>query len=317
MSGRKKGLKKGTLAFLLSGASLHADFGSDLDLDVVTEALSDEDQATSAPGFLEHHKPTPHVLDIVRISAGSLQPRKHFAPEALQELAESIKAQGVIQPIVVRPSKTISGGYELIAGERRWRAAQMAGLTQIPAVIRDVGDNIALAMAIIENIQRENLNPLEEARGFERLMKEFEMTQQQIAEVVGRSRSSVTNLLRLLHLDPFVQQLLEHGDLEMGHARALLALPITEQGAVARKAVSEQASVRDVELWVRRALVVPVFVEQPEVPEADPNILHLQTDLSSRLGAKVSINHGERGRGKVVIQYHSLDELDGILSRIH
>jgi ParB family chromosome partitioning protein len=249
-------------------------------------------------------------LDLIR--RGRYQPRVDMHPDTLEELAASIRAQGVVQPIVVRTTAT--GDYELIAGERRWRAAQMAGLHEIPAVVRDVPDRAVLAMALIENIQRENLNPLEEASALERLIEEFGMTHQEAADAVGRSRAAVSNLLRLLELNPEVKTAVASGTLEMGHARALLALPRADQPGVARKVAERGLSVRETERLVKS------IVEQPKQPsrreaELDPDIRRLQTELSEHLGARTEIKHGAAGKGKVIIEYNSLDELDGILSR--
>jgi len=254
-------------------------------------------------------------VDLLR--RGRYQPRLDMRTESLEELADSIRAQGVVQPIVVRPVAAGDDGarYEIIAGERRWRAAQLAGLQEIPAVIRDVPDEAAVAMALIENIQRENLNPLEEARALERLVDEFEMTHQQAAEAVGRSRTAVTNLLRLLDLSGEVKALVERRELEMGHARALLGLAEAgKQLAAAKQVVSRGLSVRETERLVKRLL-------QPEKkagpgPSRDPDIRRLESDLSERLGAKVSLQHGQAGKGKLVVAYNSLDELDGILAHI-
>ncbi len=236
-------------------------------------------------------------------------------PAALEELAASIRAQGVLQPIVVRPMSG-SGRYELMAGERRWRAAQLAGLQDIPAVIRDVPDQAAMAIALIENIQRENLNPVEEAHALQRLVDEFEMTHQQAADAVGRSRAAVSNLLRLLDLSSEVKNLLEHGDLEMGHARALLALSGDQQTQAARQVVAKGLSVRETEHLVRRLLQTASSVDRRESPAADPDIRRLQDDLSAQLGAIVKIQHTARGKGRLVVHYNSLDELDGILNHI-
>jgi ParB family chromosome partitioning protein len=248
------------------------------------------------------------------IQRGRYQPRRDMDPAALQELADSIRQQGVMQPVVVRPVS--EGRYELIAGERRWRATQMAELDRIPAIIRDVPDEAAIAMALIENIQRENLNPIEEAFALQRLQDEFGLTQAQVAEAVGKSRTTITNLLRLIGLTEDVRVMLEHGDLEMGHGRAMLTLPPEQQMQVARQVVAKSLSVRQTEALVRR-----VQQEKPEdkasaKPALDPNIRALQDDLSDRLGARVAINHGKRGKGKLVIEYSSLDELDGILGHI-
>jgi len=255
-------------------------------------------------------------LDVLQ--RGRYQPRIDMRPETLQELADSIKAQGVVQPIVVRPLEGSGVGaaqrYEIIAGERRWRAAQMAGLAEIPAVIRRVPDETAIAVALIENIQRENLNPLEEARALDRLIREFQMTHQQAADAVGRSRAAVSNLLRLLELPSELCELVERRELEMGHARALLGLNGRRQQAevgalVARKGIS----VRDTEALVRRIL-------QPAKPAApapvDPDVARLERELADKLGAKVAIHHTATGKGTVVLNYNTLDELDGILAHI-
>jgi ParB family chromosome partitioning protein len=246
------------------------------------------------------------------IQRGKYQPRKDMEPESLQELADSIRAQGVMQPIVVRP--VADSRYEIIAGERRWRATQLAGLDVIPALIRNVPDEAAIAMSLIENIQREDLNPIEEAVALQRLQQEFELTQQEVATAVGKSRSTVTNLLRLMTLQEDVRRMLEHGDLEMGHARALLGLDATDQSQAARTVVSRGLSVRQAEALVRRLLAAH---DQPmEPPQLDPNIRQLQDDLSQRLGARVVITDNGKGKGKLVLSYNSLDELDGILSHI-
>jgi ParB family chromosome partitioning protein len=246
------------------------------------------------------------------IQRGKYQPRRDIEPESLRELADSIIAQGVIQPISVRPIS--DQRYEIIAGERRWRAAQLAGLDVIPVVIRDVSDQAAIAMALIENIQREDLNPIEEAVSLQRLQSEFDLTQQEVATAVGKSRSTVANLLRLMTLQEDVQRLVEHGDLEMGHARALLGLEGANQSQAARIVVSKGMTVRQTEALVRHLLAKktgPVAVKH-----IDPNIRHLQDDLSLRLGAPVQILHSAKGKGKLVLSYNSLDELDGILSHI-
>ncbi|MFV8818897.1 ParB/RepB/Spo0J family partition protein [Haliea sp. E17] len=251
-------------------------------------------------------------LPVDLIQRGKYQPRRDIEPESLQELADSIKAQGVMQPIVVRPISDTR--YEIIAGERRWRATQLAGLDTIPALIRDVPDEAAIAMALIENIQREDLNPVEEAVALKRLQDEFGLTQQEVAMAVGKSRSTVTNLLRLLSLQDDVRRMLEHGDLEMGHARALLALSDGDQSHAAGQVVARGFSVRQTEALVRQLLAAR---EKPATEVAiDPNIRHLQDDLSARLGAKVQIQHGAKGKGKLILNYNSLDELDGILKHI-
>lgn len=256
-------------------------------------------------------------LPVDLIQRGRFQPRVDFQPDRLQELADSIKAQGVVQPIVVRTIE--SGRFELIAGERRWRAAQMAGLHEIPAVVRDVADQVAMCLGLIENIQRENLNPIEEARALQRLLKEFEMTHETVAEAVGRSRAAVTNLLRLLDLRAEVRELVEQGQLEMGHARTLLGLPAADQREAAQKIISRGLSVRATEQLVRS-----YQYKQPgkagskpaKRKKADPNIVSLEQDLGERLGTKVEIKADAKGRGSVMIHYSSLDELDGILKHI-
>ncbi len=258
-------------------------------------------------------------LPVDLLQRGKYQPRIDMRQETLQDLADSIKAQGVVQPIVVRPLDVVDGEplrYEIIAGERRWRAAQLAGLHEIPAVIRRVPDEAAVAMALIENIQRENLNPLEEARALERLIKEFEMTHQTAAEAVGRSRAAVSNLLRLLELSDEVKHLVEHRQIEMGHARALLALSNRrQQSEVATLVAQKQLSVRETEALVRR-LTNDTAAQSQAAPRADANIRKLESDLSEKLGAKVLIQHAAGGKGKLVISYNSLDELDGILGHI-
>ncbi|HNR23239.1 MAG TPA: ParB/RepB/Spo0J family partition protein [Steroidobacteraceae bacterium] len=264
-------------------------------------------------------------LPLDLLQRGRYQPRVDMRPESLQELADSIKAQGVVQPIVVRPLVGAGEGatqrYEIIAGERRWRAAQIAGLADIPAVVRHVPDESAIAMALIENIQRENLNPLEEARALERLIAEFGVTHQQAADAVGRSRAAVSNLLRLLELAPEVSELVEKRSLEMGHARALLGLGQRRQQAeVAALVARKGLSVRETEALVRR-LTAPA-TEAGGAEEAgtgrrqDPNTAQLEGQLAERLGAKVSIQHGAGGKGKLIVSYNSLDELDGILAHI-
>ncbi len=247
------------------------------------------------------------------LQPGKYQPRTDMHAESLEELASSIRAQGVVQPIVIRPIN--DGRYEIIAGERRWRAAQIAGLHEIPAVVRDVPDEAAIAMALIENIQREDLNPIEEAVALQRLIDEFDMTHQQAAGAVGRSRAAVSNLLRLLSLNDDVRKMLEHGDLEMGHARALLALEGQAQSEAARDVAAKGYSVRETEQLVRRLGNAPVKTKK-ESKSTDPDIKRLQDELAQKLAAKVLFQHAAKGNGKLVIHYNSLDELDGILARI-
>lgn len=252
-------------------------------------------------------------LPVDLIQRGKYQPRQDMHLESLQELADSIRVQGVVQPIVVR--SVGQGRYEIIAGERRWRAAQLAGLQDIPAVIREVEDRAAIAMALIENIQREDLNPLEESRALQRLIQEFELTHQEAAAAVGRSRAAVSNLLRLQDLTDDVKQLLESGALEMGHARALLALSGKEQALTAREIVAKGLSVRETEKLIKRVQVA-AGKAPPPARRVDPDIRRLEEELGNKLGARVSVEQGRGGKGKLIIGYNSLDELDGILERI-
>ena len=251
-------------------------------------------------------------LPVERVRPGQYQPRTRMDADALQELADSIKAQGLVQPIVVR--KLNGGEYELIAGERRWRAAQLAGLHDIPAVVRDIPDQAAAAMSLIENIQREDLNALEEAGALRRLIDEFGLTHQQTAEAVGRSRVAVTNLLRLLELQPEVKALLDAGQFEMGHARALLALQSAQQVEIAKLVAQRQLSVRDTERLIKQVLE-NTNVEIPAF-KPSPDVVRLEQRLADTLGAKVAIRYNRSGKGKLVIEYNSLDELDGILEHI-
>ncbi|MBS1224428.1 MAG: chromosome partitioning protein ParB [Proteobacteria bacterium] len=252
-------------------------------------------------------------LSVNCIQRGRYQPRQDLREDTLRELAESIRAQGVVQPVVVRPVG--EGRYELIAGERRWRAAQLAELREVPAVIREVSDQAAIAMALIENIQREDLNPLEEAAALQRLIAEFNLTHQQAAEAVGRSRAAVSNLLRLLELTEEVQRLVRERKLDMGHARALLPLPPPLQREAARQVLLRGLSARETEDLARRLQQTP-SIPAPVAKPLDPNLRLLQEDLSDRLGARVSVRHATSGKGCVMIHYNSLDELDGILSRV-
>jgi len=251
-------------------------------------------------------------VDVLR--RGKYQPRSDMRTEALEELADSIRAQGIVQPIVVRPVG--EGQYEIIAGERRWRAAQIAELHEVPVVVRDVPDEAAIAMALIENIQRENLNPIEEAVALQRLIKEFDLTHQSAAEAVGRSRAAVSNLLRLFDLNDDVKKCLERRELEMGHARALLGLQGRHQSEAAKTVVSRGLSVRETEHLVRRMQAEHGDKRASTASRLDPDIQRLQDDLSERLGAKVSFQHNASGKGKIQLQYNSLDELDGILAHI-
>jgi ParB family chromosome partitioning protein len=253
------------------------------------------------------------------LQRGQYQPRDDMRQDTLEDLAASIKAQGVVQPIVVRPIASKPGGsqrYEIIAGERRWRAAQIAGLQEVPAVIRDVEDDAAIAMALIENIQRENLNPLEEAKALDRLIREFDLTHEQAAKAVGRGRASVSNLLRLLELSDRVKHLLESRQLEMGHARALLGITNrTQQLDAARVVIKKGLSVRETEQLVRRMLTADDNKTTAKT-QKNADIRRLEIEVSEKLGAKVIVDHGSKGSGKIVINYNSLDELDGILKHI-
>ena len=241
------------------------------------------------------------------------QPRTRIRDEGLEELAQSIRAQGIIEPLVVRPRP--AGGFEIIAGERRWRAAERAGLANVPAVVREVDDRQAKAMALIENIQREDLSPLEEARALKALLSAYGLTHEELAEAVGKSRTAVSNLLRLLNLAPAASGLLDSGALEMGHARALLPLPPADQEATARRIVSQRLSVRQAEALVRRLLNGGERAE-PAATTPDPDTRLLERQLSERLGARTTIAGGKRGAGRIVIRYGSLDELDGVLARL-
>ncbi|HUV22106.1 MAG TPA: ParB/RepB/Spo0J family partition protein [Gammaproteobacteria bacterium] len=261
-------------------------------------------QANSADGLAE--------IDIDRIQRGRYQPRQVFEPEALQELADSIRAQGVVQPIVVRPE---GDHFELVAGERRWRAAQLAGLQKIPAMVRELDARSTAAIALIENIQREDLNPLEEAQAFMRLIEEFDLTHQQVADSVGRSRAAVSNLLRLLDLAEPVKQQVNEGLLDMGHARALLALIRHDQIEIARLVVNRGLSVRETELLVKKKLAVQTTGKEKSAA-SDPDVKRLETKISEKLGAGVKIKPGKKGSGQLIISFNSSAELDGILKHL-
>ncbi|AXI02798.1 ParB/RepB/Spo0J family partition protein [Aquirhabdus parva] len=266
----------------------------------------------------ETHTLTPANAALLEISLDQLQrgvyqPRREIAPESLTDLADSIKRHGVMQPIVVR---RIGGSddeaqYEIIAGERRWRAARIAGLSVIPAIIRDLPDELAIALALIENIQREDLSPMEQAFALQRFHDEFGMSHQEIAETVGKARATVSNLLRLMSLNEEVKTMLDHGDLDMGHARALLALTLEDQSIIARVVVGRGLSVRQTEQLIRERLNPPAA---KPVRVAPADIGDLERRLAERLGARVELSHNPKGKGKLVIRYHSLDELDGILA---
>lgn len=298
----KKKLGKGLDALLSSGSTqtMASLLGKPAQLQPAASTSQDKD------GDLKN-------IPIDLIQRGKYQPRTDMHEKALEELAASIRNQGVMQPIVVRPIS--SEKYEIIAGERRWRASQIAGLDTIPAIIKPVGDEAAIAMALIENIQRENLNPIEEAMALKRLQDEFELTQQEVADAVGKSRATVTNLIRLIGLHVDVRRMLEHGDLEMGHARALLSLPDLEQATAARTVVGRGLSVRQTESLVRR-LAASDGTSAKSAKVIDPDIKNLEENLAEKLGAKVMIQHTAKGKGRLVVKYNSLDELDGILSHI-
>jgi len=300
MSTKRKGLGKGLDALLSAG------------LGVTSPAPAMPLTPSETETALEYKDGKLAHLPVELIQRGKYQPRRDMHPEALEELAESIKVQGVMQPVVVRPIG--EGRYELIAGERRWRATQLAGLDKIPAVIRDVPDEAAIAMALIENIQRENLNPIEEAMALKRLQDEFELTHQEVAFAVGKSRTTVTNLLRLISLTDDVKVLLERGDLEMGHARCLLTLEPGVQRDIGRQIVAKGLSVRQTEALVRAYQEGKDKTKPVVTPSAD--IRRLEESLSEKLGAGVEIQHGAKGKGKLVISYNSLDELDGVLAHI-
>ena len=260
------------------------------------------------PDTLSAPSDAPRTLPIERLQRGRYQPRTHMEPEALNALADSIRAQGIVQPILVRE---VTGGFEIIAGERRWRAAQIAGLSEVPVIVRNIPDQAAMAVALIENIQREDLNPLEEAAGLKRLQEEFGLTHDEIATHVGRSRAAVTNLLRLLGLAPEVRELLETGRLEMGHGRALLGIADPRaQAALAREVVARALNVRETERLVQRH-------GQPAPPKVapDPDVETLERRLTETLGARVRIQARRAGAGRITIDYHSMDELEGLLGR--
>ncbi len=275
-------------------------------LDALLAYTSTDVPVTVATDNVEHEKIS--QLRVEQVHRGKYQPRREIDSASLQDLADSIRAQGIIQPLIVRP---VTDGYEIIAGERRWRAAQLAGLDEVPAIIRPIPDEAAIAIALIENIQRENLNPIEEALALQRLSEEFSLTHQQVAEAVGKSRASVSNLLRLLALPEEVKHLLDRKLLEMGHARTLLALPFNLQVEAAELIVSRGMSVREAEQLVRR-LQSPHTANQKDAP-LDPDIQHLQDKLSHQLKLKVAIQYNAKGKGKLVIHYRSLAELNGLL----
>ncbi|MFT6471763.1 MAG: ParB family chromosome partitioning protein [Neptuniibacter pectenicola] len=279
-------------------------------LDALLSSVRDVEDNVSTQGTesLDGYR----LLPVDVIQRGRYQPRRDIEPQALEELANSIKAQGVMQPIVVRPID--SDRYEIIAGERRWRATQMAELTEIPAIVRDVPDEAAIAMALIENIQRENLNPIEEAISLQRLQDEFELTQQEVADAVGKSRSAVTNLLRLMNLSEEVKKMLEYGDLEMGHARALLALDDDAQLQIAKEVSGQGLSVRQTEALVKKIQQGGKPTPEKVKPEPDPRLSELAGELSIRFATNVAISENAKGKGKITINYDDTETLDAILS---
>lgn len=291
MSAKKRGLGRGLDALLATSQR---------------EASPESTELPEQKGELQK-------LPIEFLKPGKYQPRKDMVTEALEELAASIKAQGVIQPIVVREIGQDS--YEIIAGERRWRASQMAELDTVPCLIKDVPDEAAVAIALIENIQREDLNAMEEALALDRLMTEFQLTHQQLADAVGKSRTAVSNLLRLNNLNDDVKLMLERGDLEMGHARALLSLEGEQQSDAAKLVTNKSMTVRDAENMVRKMLQPAATEKNPPVT-ADPDVKKLEGSLSDNLGAPVTISHNAKGKGKLVINFSDLDQLDGILTKI-
>lgn len=301
MSAKKRGLGRGLDALLTNSASAAARH------DERQEASQQEADAMAAVT----PKGELRKLPVEQLQPGRFQPRKDMAPEALEELANSVRAQGIIQPVVIREIGADS--YEIIAGERRWRAAQLAGLDTIPCLVKDVSDEATVAIALIENIQREDLNAMEEATALQRLLDDFNMTHQGVADAVGKSRTTVTNLLRLNNLQPEVKLLLERGDIELGHAKVLLAIDGDSQSDIARTIVAKGLTVREAEKLVNKALN-PTAVK--EDPQPDPNIQSLESHLSETLGAQVAITHNRKGKGKLVISYSNLDELDGILAHI-
>jgi len=298
MSARKRGLGRGLDALLATQSNQNK---QEQNVAVPVEQNNEHSQTTGLK-----------KLPVEQLQPGKYQPRKDMSPEALDELAASIKTQGVIQPIVVR--KVAEEQFEIIAGERRWRASQLAEQDLVPCIIKDVPDEAAVAIALIENIQREDLNAMEEAIALQRLQDEFELTHQEVADAVGKSRTSVTNYLRLNKLEDDVKTLMEHGDLEFGHAKVLLALSGDEQVLAARKVVAKELTVRETEKLVNS-------IAEGDKPKAekvkDPDVERLEQQLVDKLGAKVEISYNRKGKGKMVISYASLDELDGIISQIN
>ena len=309
MSSKKRGLGKNLgglgLSELLGGIAVSKPDA------LVEQPLENDAVVSQEPSKVTNNEDRVFRLPVSKLKPGRFQPRQHFDETALQELASSIRAHGIIQPLVVRRSHD---GYEIIAGERRWRAAQIADLEVVPAIIQDLPEQAMVAIALIENIQREDLNPLEEATALDRLLNEFELTHQEVANAVGKSRAAVSNLLRLLKLNPDVKAMLEKGLIDMGHARALLTLEGEQQSQLAQEIIDKGLSVRQIEQYVRslNSQNKPVS----ESTKVDPNIVSLQGQLSDRLGAKVVFRHQSKGKGQLIIHYNSVDELDGILEHI-
>ncbi len=305
MSSKKSGLGRG-LDALLGGVKTAKPPATA----ATTSAPIQAPEAPPTDGTLRH-------IPVEFIQPGKYQPRQDIRSESLEELAASIKQQGLMQPIVVRAIGT--NKYEIIAGERRWRASQLAGLDKVPALIREVADNAAIAMALIENIQRENLNPMEEAIALKRLQDEFSLTQQEVADAVGKSRAAVANLLRLMNLQAEVRTFLEHGDIEMGHARCLLALEGEQQVVAARNVIARSLSVRQAEALVRALQSGKSGnggKQGNKNKQLDPDIKTLQDELAEKLGTEVLVEHTAKGKGRLVLKYSSLDQLDGILAHI-
>jgi len=305
MATKNRGLGRGLDALLGSGNTRSAQETARTNQPLSAQP-AEGDQGASENNALKH-------LPVEYIQPGKYQPRLDIKAESLEDLAASIKVQGVMQPIVVRPITT--NKYEIIAGERRWRASQLAGQDTIPAIIKQVADEAAVAMALIENIQRENLNPIEEAMALQRLIDEFELTQQEVADAVGKSRTTVTNLLRLISLNNDVRSFVERGELEMGHARALLSLPYEKQLEAGKQVKNKGLSVRQTEALVRR-LQAQKNKKGAVSNKIDPDIRHLRDNLSEKLGTQVNIQHTAKGKGKLILNYNSLEQLEGILDHI-
>jgi len=283
-------------------------------LDALLAGVNSEPQVAEEAEVSANNGDGYRLMSVHNIQRGRYQPRRDLEPAALEDLANSIKVQGVMQPIVIRPIE--NDRFEIIAGERRWRASQMAGLDEIPVVIKDVPDEAAIAMALIENIQRENLNPMEEAIALQRLQDEFELTQQEVADAVGKSRSAVANLLRLMKLSDDVRKMLEYGDIEMGHARALLALEDEQQVAAAQEVVGKALSVRQTEELVRKWQAGELIKPARQPKEVNPQLEEIAGNLSKRLSTKVQINQTSKGKGKITIAFDSPDSLESILQTL-